>query len=492
MLIFRQIQQVWEQLSRGQRTGLIAGGAVILLVAVLTTMWAGQPRYEILFANLESTDAGRIVDELRAMGQSYRITDGGRSILVPRDKVYDLRLRLASMGVPSQGTVGYEIFDKNSIGMTDFVQRLNYQRALEGELARTIEQLDEVEYARIHVVMPEPTLYADEEERTTASVLVRVSEGRSLAERQVQGIRNLVAAGVEGLVSDDVTVVDAQGKMLGRQYSDEEEAASSQRVELQRSVESYLANKALGMLEGVLGPGKALVQVNAELDFEKVERTIETYDGDNPVVRSLERSTRDAGEDSGESVVTNYEISRTVEHVIGSAANLKRISVAVMVDGLYVPQGEGEGEESAPPVYQPRPADELTQLRGIIENAVGIDAERGDRVSVECFPFDKDIVRERESAIQQQERMRMILDLANKFGIGLLIVLILWLSRNFIIEARRVLTQSGSREEVAEMAGIDADELKLIEMQNQIHALVDENPERVAHLVRAWLHEGKV
>ena len=337
MQIVQQLKQIWNQMGHGQRAGLAGGCAAIVLVAVLASTWVARPRYEMLFGNLESSDAGRIVDELRAQGSSYRLGDGGRTVLVPRNRVYDLRMQLASEGIPNQGTVGYEIFDKNTIGMTNFVQRLHFQRALEGELARTIEQLEEIDHARIHVVIPEPSLFSEEERRPTASVLVRVRDGRALGERQVQGIRFLVAASVEGLVASDVTVVDAHGKMLGRQYDSDDDQASSRRVELQRSVESYLANKARQLLEGVLGSGKALVQVNADLDFERVERTIASYDGENPVVRSEERSTTSGAEsESGESVVTNYEISRTLEHVIGGAANLKRLSVAVMVDGVYV------------------------------------------------------------------------------------------------------------------------------------------------------------
>jgi flagellar M-ring protein FliF len=486
-MILGQIRAIWGRLSGTQRVSLGAGFTLILVLGAALAAWSARPRLELLYGGLQSEDAARIVDELRSENIRYGLRDGGSTILVPRRDVYDVRLKLASMGIPRQGSVGYEIFDQNTLGMTDFVQRLNYQRALEGELTRTLEQLAEVERARIHVVMPEPSLFLEEARRPSASVVLSVVRGRQLGAHEVQGVRHLVASSVEGLQPEDVTIVDASGNILTRETGEGGGAVSGDRLELKRSVESYLSSKARAMLEGVLGPQNALVQVDVDLDFDRVERTIETYDSENPVVRSEERS-QTGGQDGsqGQSTVTNYEISRTVQKVVGGVANVKQLSVAVLVDGIYDEEAGADGETVR--VYRPRPAEELERLAAIIENAVGALPSRGDRVTVENFAFDRRLLEQEAEERSQQERTQLIMQVANKVGVGLLVILLLILARGFAREVRRILVSPpATPEETAELTGVETDEYAALQKRSQILTLAQEDPQKMAQLVRAWM-----
>ena len=490
MDLLEQIRAIWSRLGSRQRITLGAGAAFTVVVAIALSTWAARPRLELLYGGLAAEDAARIVEVLKSEKVLYRLGEGGAAVLVPRDQVYELRLKLASLGIPRRGSVGYEIFDKNTLGMTDFVQRLNYQRALEGELTRTLEQLAEVEQARIHIVLPEQSLFTEDAKQPSASVVVRVAAGHSLGPRQVQGIRQLVAAGVEGLKPEGVTVVDAEGNILTRDTQGDGGLVSGDRLELKRSVEGYLAGKASSMLDGVLGHGTALVQVDADLDFDRVEKTIETYDGDNPVVRSEERTTQSgaAGSGQGESTITNYEISRTVERVVGGVANIKRLSVAVLVDGTYAEEAGPGGDQVR--VYRPRAGEELTRLTTIIENAVGAVASRGDRVTVENFAFDRRPLDQVDGDAARRHRTQFLIQVANRVGVGLLVILLALLARNFLREVRGILSGRATTPEAeAEYAAIEPREITLIQMQSQILALAQENPQRMADLVRVWVRE---
>lgn len=285
-------------LSAGKR--MVIGGVVLacMLAFAALIMLANRTDYRPLFTNLAAEDAGEIVKKLKESKTPYQITPDGKGVLVPSDRVYDLRLSLASEGLPQGGGVGFEIFDRKNFGMTEFVQKLNYQRALQGELARTITQLSGVEQARVHLVIPEKTLFKDAEKPATASVVLKMKGSKNLKESEVQGILHLVASSIEGMNSENVTVLDSRGKVLskgGAGAGDTTAKAANTMLEMQRSYERNMEERLQTLLDRVVGGGKSVARVTATFDFKQVERVEEKFDPETIAVRSEQRSEEKGG-----------------------------------------------------------------------------------------------------------------------------------------------------------------------------------------------------
>jgi flagellar M-ring protein FliF len=312
--------------AKGRNLSIVA----ILLLSVIgfgsLIFWNSRPDYQVLFSNLSQEDAGDMVSKLKERKIPYELTNNGTTILIPRDQVYDLRLSLATEGLPKGGGIGFEVFDRTNLGTTDFVQKLNYQRALQGELSRTIKQIKEIEQARVHIVAPRESLFVEEQKKTTASVLIKTRSGMTLAPPQVEGIVNLVSSAVEGLEPGNITVVDTSGKVLfKRADSTQVGQLTTTQLEYQRHIEEGLKKKVQGMLEEVLGPNKAIARISTDIDFQQVEITEEKYDPTG-VLRSEQKnaeksSTTQVQPPSGEpkeSVVKNEQ--RGAERSSGSQA----------------------------------------------------------------------------------------------------------------------------------------------------------------------------
>lgn len=375
--------------------------------------WTGMPEYRVLFSNLNSDDAGNIVTRLQEKKVPYKMSAAGDSILVPSEKISEMRLELASFGLPQGGGVGFEIFDNKSLGATEFVQQLNYQRALQGELSRTINGLDEIQQSRVHLVIPKKSLFIEDQKKPTASVIVKLKSGRTLRPPQIDGIVHLVASSVEGMNPSDVMVVDNSGKVLST-IQDESKLArmSNSQVEYQRNVEKDLTGRVQSMLEKVVGEGRAVVRVSADLDFRITEKTEEKYDPEEPVVRSTQRQSQKSsstaataggqstvapvgGKEAGTTAakqgagserldeVVNYEINKVVSKTVMPTGEVKKLSVAVLIDGPYVKNDKGVEE------FQPRSKKELTDLEELVKKAAGFDAKRGDQVVITNIPFNK-------------------------------------------------------------------------------------------------------
>jgi len=404
-------------LALSLRKRLVVGGVALislLAFAALITV-ANRTDYRPLFANLSGEDAGEIVKKLKEQKVPYQITDDGKAVLVPADKVYDLRLSLASDGLPQGGGVGFEIFDRKNFGMTEFVQKLNYQRALQGELSRTISQIAGVESARVHLAIPEKSLFKEAEKPATASVVLKMRGSRRLSEPEVQGVVHLVSSSIEGLEPENVTVLDSRGKMLSANTpTDAASRLSGQRQDLQRQFEKNEEDKLQSLLDKVVGSGRSVARVSASFDLKQVERYEEHYDPDNSAVRSEQRSdekgassatpagipgaqsnlarnaappaaSQGGGSKSDETL--NYEVSRSTARTTEPAGNLAKVSVAILVDGNYVvPPG---AKPDAKPKYQPRSPDELQKIESLVKSAVGYNAERGDQVTVANIPFQE-------------------------------------------------------------------------------------------------------
>ncbi len=378
----------------------IGVGIAAALGALFMNM--GRPN-ALLYSNLDLKEAGEITRALDQANIRYEAKGDGSTLMVARDEVATTRLLLSGKGLPTAGSVGYEIFDQTSVvGQTDFVQQLNRQRALEGELARTIQSLDGVTSARVHLVLPKKELFEDEIQQASASVSIAVG-AREPTPDQVRAIQNLVAGAVPNMKPDRVTVVDQHAKTLSGGSEGDAMAADGRKS----AVETRVAKTVKTLVEGVVGPGKARVNVTADLDLSQVTIQQETFDPDGQVIRSETTSEENANENqpnptgavtaaanipgappnaegnvnsaSGRTgTTTNYDISKTVRTEVKEPGQIKRLSVAVAVDGVTAPAGK----DGKPGAYKARPAAEMQRIEQLVRTAVGFDAQRGDQVTV--------------------------------------------------------------------------------------------------------------
>ena len=368
---FKNLTEYVSRMTPSQVMMLLGIVAGVLVGIFFVIGWVNDVTYSQLYSNLDDSEAGEVMSYLNENGIPYQLTDGGRTISIPSDEVYKTRISLASEGLPRSGNIGYSIFDQNNLGMTDFLLNLNFRRALEGELTRTIMQLNEVQAARVHIVMPKDRLFKQDQKDATASVVLKLKSGGDLSKRQISGITHLVASSVEGLGPDNITIVDYDGNLLSSgQDKDPIIGLSANQLEVRQNVEKYLELKAQTMLNDVLGDSKAVIRVTADLNFQQMEKTSEMYDPNAPSIRSEERekssnTTSDKAaeanesqqEGSSETVITNYELNKTIEHIISAVGTIERLSVAALVDGVYAPVENDEGETEL--AYQPRSQEEL-------------------------------------------------------------------------------------------------------------------------------------
>lgn len=441
------LRAIWASLGRWTRLAIAGGAAAIVLAMIVFIAGATRPSYAVAFARLSEEDAGAIVAKLKEARVPYRVTPAG-AIEVPREQVQEVRMQLAAAGLPRGGNVGFELFNQSSFGITDFVQKLNYQRGLEGELARTIQKLEPVDQARVHLALPQPSLFTDNQREPTASVVVRLKPGRRLERAQVQSIVHLLSHSVEGLKPQNVTVVDAEGTLLSSGDDQPEQAVArltAGQLEAKRAYESELEKNVQAMLDRVLGPGKASVRVNATMEWDQVETSSETYSPANrpPQVRSSRElservltPSQPGGVPGAEANIpptqepvaapgqyrgpferrettTNYELSKTVEKTVRAPGTVRRLSVAVVLD-------------SAAPIEQAQ-VDALTNL---VAAAVGVDQSRGDVVSVAALPFNRTESERIQQQFEEARRWELALSgarlLAALLG-PLLLLVALWL-----------------------------------------------------------------
>ncbi|MBD3256939.1 flagellar M-ring protein FliF [candidate division GN15 bacterium] len=490
----------------GVTAGTIVG--IVFLVG-----WVSSVTYSRLYANLEQQEAGEVVTWLNDNNIPYKVSADGRSIEVPSDQVHETRMALAAEGMPRSGSVGYSLFDQNNLGMTDFLQNLNFRRALEGELTRTIMQLREVKAARVHIVIPKERLFREDKQEATASVVLKLSS-RGLTKHQIDGITNLVAASVEGLRPNNIAIVDYEGNLL---TSGQDRSAvaglSSTQLEVRKNVEHYLEDKAQSMLDGVLGPNTAIVRVTADLNFQQLERTSETYDPNSPSIRSEERSktsqsiadkaTEEAEsteEGTEETTITNYELNKTVEHIINAVGGVERLSLAVMVDGTY---NEVEGEDGVESIYEPRPQEELDRLAAIVKNAVGFDPQRNDQIEVVNIPFDRRDLETDQQALDSMYQREFYLDLAKKIGLVLLVLIgLLYLKKksNKLFGALKTLVPprpvAPPVQETQRAKEVEQEEEETVEVQpekrkprlvDQMQKVASDRPDELAKVIKTMM-----
>ena len=494
-LIFRFFSQsgkVFKSLSASKKLSIIIITIVILASIGTFVLYVNQKEYKTLFSNLSTEDAGKIIARLEEKKIFYKISSSGDSILVPAENVSKLRLELASSGLPQSGGVGFEIFDKKSFGVTDFVQQVNYQRALQGELSRTINSLDEIQQSRVHIVVPRKSLFIENQAKPEVSVVLKLKPGVRLRVSQVDGIAHLVAASIEGLHPEEVTIIDSRGDILSKpgKGSQMSKQTDSQ-IEYQRNIEKNLESRVQSMLEKVAGEGRAVARVSATLDFRVVEKTEEAYDPEEPVVRSHHSKNGKTDE------IVNYEINRTISKTIMPVGKIEKLSVAVLVDDVYTKDDKGVEEVRA------RSKKEIETLEGLVKRTIGFDAQRGDQVVVTSVSFNKNVL-ETEFAEQGfwNGKSNLIISFIKYFVslIALLLVL-LFVIRPLIkfVLAESQMREIGEREVPAIAGGPAGPEAQGISLEmaglvdegfNEIDAvrsMADQDAQKFAELLRNWL-----
>ena len=521
----RRLIEPFMALSPGKQM-LIAAVAFLSAVAFAILIFvANRTDYKPLFTNLTSEDAGEIVKKLKDAKTPYQLTPDGKGILVPSDKVHELRLTLASEGIPQGGGVGFEIFDRKNFGMTEFVQKLNYQRALQGELSRTISQLTGVEQARVHLVIPEKSLFRDNEKPATASIVLKMKSSRALRDSEVQGVVHLVSASIEGMDPEHVTVLDSRGKILSKGGSSDPTARmTSAMQETQRVYEKNVEERIQSLLDRIVGGGKSVARVTASFDFKQVERVEEKFDPVSIAVRSeprteekgsttassvgvpgvqtnLGRTTPGAGATSGggskNDETLNYEVSRSTAKIIEPVGALSKISVAVLVDGKYeTPAAVKEGQV-AKAKYAPRSPEELQKIETLVKSAVGFNPERGDQMSVQNIPFqDTDEAGSSEVATWWTNPFFISLAKNLMIGVGFLILILfvirpllasLRITRRPVLESFEAIGANNEQLTTAERAVINAQMAEQKELIDQ----AKKDPYQVAQILQNWVAEDK-
>lgn len=527
---FSQLSERFATLSQGQKVAALVLATVTIGSILAMSFWIKTPDLQLLYANLSEQDASAIVDNLKSQKIPYELSNQGKTIRVPANQVHEIRLKMASEGLPEGSEVGLEIFDETSLGMTDFIQKLNFQRALQGELSRTIKTLDAVDHARVHLVIPKQTLFIREKPKGKASVTIKTKAGKFLNERQVQGIVHLIASSVEGITADNVVVVDVKGNLLsGSQETNAGAARSSSNYQHKRRVEQELEKNILAMLEDALGQGMIIARVTAKLDFEKNDQTEEIYDPDSAVIRSQQTASEStvgatptggvigvqaqlpAGENQGgtgtsgqpskrdkNNQVTNYEINKITRVVSKPTGTISKLSVAVMINGVMAENDAGEEE------YQARTQEEMDKYTQIVQSAVGYNQERGDQIKVENIQFDRSVELQRLKELEREKQIDLAFQVG-KYILGLIFVILFYTRAikpiiNWMTtspkkeeEVEEEVTTDGmtdeQRREEEELQRLEAGLASASEMRKSVTDFIEKDPKYTAGVVRKWLRE---
>jgi flagellar M-ring protein FliF len=514
----------FSTISLGQKVviGLLLVG--LLLGGFIFFRWITAPTQAPLFSNLASTDASAIVEELNAAGVAYELTDGGGTILVAKDSVYDLRLQMSGQGLPAGQDTGYALLDEQGITTSEFQQQVTYQRALEGELSKTLESLDGVNSAVVHVALPEDEVFVTEQSEPTASVLLDLAAGTALSGEQIQAVTNLVSSSVQDMEPDQVTVTDAAGQVLSAPGTGITAAAGDARSQVEQEYEGRLKTNAQAILDRVVGPGRAVVSVRADVDLSQSDTTSETYTYDQGTPPVSESTTTenytgsgtpvggvlgpenmpDAADNAGggdssyekESTTSNNAVGKTTTVTEGAPGGLNRLTVSVVMD-----------EAVAGNLNQ-------QQIRDLMTTAVGLDEARGDDITVASMPFDTtaaDQAAAEMEAAREAEASEQMWSMIRTGGIAAgiaLVVLVVWLrsrgrdeieedyeplelSDDMLAELDRLRIQSTREEAPIDTRQLELEAAERQKVRGEISAMVSERPDEVAAMLRGWLSESK-
>ncbi|MFI4983771.1 MAG: flagellar basal-body MS-ring/collar protein FliF [Rickettsiales bacterium] len=535
-----------KNLSPIKLIAIAAGGIAVLLMLLFLTMKLASAPLSTLYSDLSPDDSGMIIARLDSMGIRYEVQDEGKTVLVPSGKVLSLRMNFAQEGIPNTGSiVGYEIFDKSeAMGTSQFVHNVNLVRALEGELARTIGNLQTIENARVHLVLPRKEMFSKVGSEPTASVVLRMRGAQSLTKPEVTAITHLVATAVPGLKPDNVTIVDNRGKALKLGATPEGDAAAltENSAEYQRAVEERLQKTVEDLLERSVGVGKVRATIAAEINFDREVINSEIYDPDGQVLRS-KRTSEDndsereassnalgvatnlpggqaAGGGGGQAgrtknrtdEVNNYEISKTITNKISESGRIKKLSIAILVDGTYKIEDAKDGSEPKT-IYSPRTEEELTKIKALASSAIGIDPKRGDVIEVINMQFSDEFV-----AVPQKEKpfdwlKNELETIVQTVVIGVVIImLILLVVRPILIRTLESRRQTAAEPELHDVIATmqeaaatrhqQAEEVEMVDltvgedkrkanMLKQVNEIVEKHPEETVSILRNWLYSSE-
>ncbi|TGE32612.1 flagellar basal-body MS-ring/collar protein FliF [Desulfosporosinus sp. Sb-LF] len=522
--IRQSLKSFWDKLSSPQK--IITVLAPLLVAAALITLitWAGRPQYVAIFTKLSDTEAGAITTKLKDLKADYKLADNGSTIMVTQQTAADIRLQLASAGLPQQSKFSFDSLNTMHLGETDADRKLRYVLGLQNELENTLKTLNGVQDARVHIVMPEPSLFVDSQKTATAAVTLKLVPGTKLGEDQVRAIANLLAGSVEGLQPENVTIVDTGGNVLSDVLgkSKDPKRLTGTDYQLQLTVEEDTRKSVQSMLDKVLGSGKTVVRINAVLDFDQIKRTKQT-NGPGAVVSEQytnETATNGSSAVGGTPGVTangaptyptgtqgsnssskvnstkNYQVDTTQEEQVVSPGAIKHLSVSVMADSDIISQTQ------------------LDQIKTIVASAAGVDQTRGDQIQVAALPFNKtDLQQEKLAMDNAQKRQQMLnyAELGAAVLFGIMFFLAFLRSRSKKARAGKLLELNGSQpvtlaaaellmaeqqsaEEEAKLKFAQkntktADELEKQKTKESVELYSRNNPDEVARLMRTWLSE---
>lgn len=523
LMAMERAKNFWGNISITQR--MIVGALAVIVVAAFIGMmvWLNQTEYDVLYSNLSPEDSSRVVKSLENQQIEFKLADNGQTILVPGDKVMHQRINIAGENLITGQGVGFEMFDHVKVGETDFVQKLNYRRALEGELSRTVGQFPNVESARIHLVIPHRTLFIEEQQSPSASVVLKIRPGQKVVPKDVTAIVNLITMSVEGLDKSKISIADATtGRVL---YEPEEEGSISGLTQTQLDhkllIQRTLERRIEELLTPVTKAGRVVAKVNADLDFSQKTIRREIYDPEQTVVRSEQRSeenTEGSGNVGGvpdpnfrgdgfsgststqaanrETRTTNYEINKEEYNIISNVGGIDRLTVAVVVDGAY------EKGEDGNYIFTPKSQDELDNIKQLVANAVGYDSARGDTIEVSSISFGT-------PEIAPEEGLDIIVsDYAARFGKPLLNTLLVFLFLILVVrpvvlalirpkvegkmlEGLEGLPQPEERIAIEDIADEEVEETVVVETLEDIKARVlhlsEQNMDQALNILKGWI-----
>ena len=528
-----------ERIRANPRFLFLVLAAAVLSVVIALFFWARSPDYRVLYSNISDEDGGAIVAQLAQMNVPYRFQEHGGAIMVPAERVYEARLKLAQQGLPKGGQVGFELLDQEKFGLSQFNEQINYQRALEGELARTIEKLGPVRSARVHLAMPKQTLFVREQKSPSASVTLNLNPGRSLDAGQVNAISWLISSAVPGLNADNVTLVDQNGNLLTQRGT---QAVQTSQLKYISDVEADYRQRIQAILAPVVGAANVKTQVTAQIDFTSHEQTAEQYQPnsapENMAVRSRQTSSSEQGNKSGPGGVpgalsnqppaptsapveqpaaaqqggkngtpvttmpynrqkdetTNYELNRTLTHTKRSPGTIERLSVAVVVN--YQPDKEGKPTALS--------KEQMAQIQALVKEAMGYSSERGDTLNVVNSLFNES-PSEPEIPFWQQPGFIDLLLTAGRYLLVALVTLVLWrkMLQPFWLKHQQLALQRLELEKEARQAEMNA-QLRKAEMREQakaqqrvetevniqqLRSTAEQDPQVIALVIRQWMNK---
>ncbi len=510
--IVQQVKKLWTNFATWQKVTLVGVSVVALISVIILVVMGQQPKMEALYTNLDPSDASAIIAKLKEQKVNYELTNEGKTIMVPSKDKYQLRLDMANT-VSLNGVVGFESFNETRFGETDTDKRVRFIIALQGELTRTIEELDEVENAKVHIALPASSLFIENEKDVTASVLLRLKPYAQLKPEQVKSVLSFVSHSVEGLKAENVSVMDVNGNLLSEGLADTETGVntrvSATQIALKQQYEKDLARSVQSMLERMRGAGKAVVRANITLDFDQVEKQSETYTdpvvlseqskeetstgtntsaGGNPVdANTAGPSYGSIGSGNSEYSLTesrrDYEISKTVEKTVTAPGKVIKVSLSVLIDGELT-------------------NDEQSKIADAVSKAAGVDVSRGDQISVVGMPFNNEQEQKLADELAQAEKSKQRITLMKVAGaalgfLALVAVGVVLMRRSKYGEPlpKSALTSAfeemavGDPESDLMMPTLTPEALEKKNLRQQIDKLTQTNPNEVANVLKTWLIE---